>query len=126
MPILIVGIIKYFILKDDANNIIFAKAVAIIVAQIVTFGLIELYEAILGTGGMWIHIISLVMGIVAGQITSMKIMIKTKPSTKLFLIGLSIILIEIAILITFTLNPPKTEYFRDSITGTYGIFKEVS
>jgi hypothetical protein len=125
-PILVVGIIEYFILKDEANNILFAKAIAILVAQIVTFGLIELYEAIFGSWGMWLHIISLILGITAGQLTSIYIMINIKPSTKLYLIGLAIILIEIAIFITFTLNPPRTEYFKDSIDGTYGIFKEIS
>lgn len=35
-------------------------------------------------------------------------------------------IIHIIVFIIFTINPPKYDYFKDSITGEYGIFNTKS
>jgi len=122
-PIVIFSIIEYIFLKDVSSNFWFSKAMAIIVAQIITFGAIEAYEMIFGEGGMGLHLISYLCGICLGQITSMLIMAKTAPIKPLKFIGVSILILEIIFLVIFTFKPLKTDYFRNSVDGTYGIYK---
>ena len=126
-PMLLVGIFNYILLRSEGHNILFATAIAILVAEIVTFGLIELYEVITASHAMWIHIVSLLIGIVVGQLSSYWVMTATKLTQRvpLLVIGVAIILINIVILIAFTIKPPKTEYFKDSESGTYGINREM-
>lgn len=123
-PMLIYGIIEFFFIKSAVNNFWFSKAIAIIIALLITFGVIELYELIAKEESMVVHIISYVAGIVLGQVSGNILMTKTQHNKALFFVGITLILIQIVLLTYFTVKPLKTEYFKNSLDGTYGIYKE--
>jgi hypothetical protein len=52
------------------------------------------------------------------------VMCRTEPSKPLMLIGIVILLIQLILFTVFTFIPPRIEYFRDSITDTYGIHQQ--
>lgn len=124
LPVLITSLIEYPYIKDHVNNYIFSKAVGILAFFATTFGLIELYELLFGEGEMWLHITTFVLGAIVSQIVSYYIMTKSKPSSNLDQYGIIIIIVLLALFIIFTIKPPRTDYFRDSTDGTYGIYRE--
>lgn len=124
LPVLLTSLFEYPYIKDYVNNYIFAKAIGILAFFATTFGIIELYELLIGEGDMWLHIISYIIGAIVSQIVSYYIMTKTKPSKELDQYGIIILIVIFVLFIVFTIKPPKTDYFRDSIDGTYGIYRE--
>lgn len=122
-PILIYALIEYPFIKDYVNNFVFAKAMSILALDIVTFGGTALYEIIIGPSDFKVHIIMYILGIIAAQIVSYLIMTRTEQSPKLNLIGWIVLILHGLLLIAFTFNPPRYDYFKDPFTGTYGIFK---
>lgn len=132
-PIIIYAAIEYFFIKntannyifgkDKVNNFIFAKAISVIVLEVVTFGLILLWNKFFGEGGFLLHIIAFILGAAAAQITSYLIITRTESSEKHWLIGILILALHLLLFVVFTLNPPRIPYFQDGKTGTYGIYE---
>ncbi|MCT4543411.1 MAG: DUF6512 family protein [Vallitalea sp.] len=120
-PALIYSIIEYPFVKDDANNFIFSKAISILTFFLVTFGLIELYELCIGESEFCLHITTFILGAIISQIVSYLLITKTKENRNLRSIGILILSVLFFIFIIFTIKPPKIEYFKDPIDGTYGI-----
>lgn len=123
-PMIIISILEYPFIKDDVNNFIFSTAIGILIFEIVTFGLVELYEVFFGEAELGVHITTYVIGAIVGQIVSYLIMTRTMESKMLLDIGIMILAVQFIIFLVFTFNPPKIEYFKDSLKGTYGIFNE--
>lgn len=120
-PMVIVSVFEYFILKKDISGFIFPLAVGIISFEAVTFGGIELYEAFAGKAHLAVHISTFILGGIMGQGIKYMLMSKFSYSSLLNGIALAIIAVHIAALAIFTFIPPQIEYFRDSITGKYGL-----
>ncbi|SHJ50109.1 hypothetical protein SAMN02745751_02703 [Dethiosulfatibacter aminovorans DSM 17477] len=120
-PMVIVSVFEYFILKQDITGFIFPLAVGIISFEAVTFGGIELYEAVAGKSHLAVHISTFVLGGIVGQAIKSILMTRFSYSNLLNVVALAIIAVHIAALTLFTFIPPQIEYFRDSITGKYGI-----
>lgn len=126
-PMLIYAIIEYKFTKYENDNFLFSKFIGILAAILVCFGLIALFELIFPNAPfktkMIVDIISFIIGIIAGQLTSYFIgcNLGTKFNIKLWYIAAFGITALVIIFIFFTLNPPMLNYFRDSITGKYGI-----
>ncbi|MBF7096987.1 DUF6512 family protein [Alkalibacter mobilis] len=125
-PMLIVGAFEYFILKrhskEEFSNYIFALAGGIVVFESTTFGLIELYEVAAGHSELWVHVSTFFLGGISGYITKYYILKKSKPSKILTELGIIILIIQLIVFAMFTFDPPRIEYFRDSLTQTYGIY----
>lgn len=124
-PILIYGAIEYNFIKYQAQNFLFSRFIAVLVFEIVTFGLIGLLKLLFKdaspTVNMIIHISMYFIGILAGQLAGYFVACKTKENTSLWYIAVFGIAIHAIIFIVFTFNPPMLEYFKDSTTGQYGI-----
>lgn len=126
-PIIIYSIIEYFFVKGETKNFLFSKFISIIIFEIVCFSLTALWHYFFKESPETLNLIvdigSYFIGIVFGQIAGYYIACNTNNKKILFYIGILGILIHIIVFIIFTINPPKYDYFKDSTTGKYGIFK---
>lgn len=120
-PMMIIGSIEYFVLGLRGNNYLFSLAAGAAAFLAVTFGGIELYELALGQAHIFVHVTTFLLGAAAGQFFRYHIMANTRESGARMLLGIIIIGMLLAIFVRFTFNPPRYDYFRDSLTGTYGI-----
>jgi hypothetical protein len=123
-PMLIVSIFEYHFIKDYVANYIFALALGIIVFELITFGLIELYGLFLGHSNLLVHVLTFVLGGVVGQTIRYIVMTQTAQSRFLLVIGLIILTAHLLTFSIFTFNPPRSEYFRDPINDSYGIYHQ--
>ncbi len=120
-PVLIVSLFEYRFIKAYASNYIISLAVGILVFLIITFGSIELYDIFIGYTPLFIHVSTFLLGGIACQMIRYYIILRTKPSKTFFVSGYAILLILFVLFAVFTFLPPKTQYFRDPLTDTYGI-----
>lgn len=93
--------------------------------EIVTFVGIELYEAFIGEPALWVHITLYIVGVIFGIQAGRYAMEHPKASPLLKQLGRLILLLHCVFLILFTIDPPHTEFFRDPISGTYGIYESI-
>ena len=103
-PMLILGVIEYYFVKNIANNYIEAKAIGIFTA--ISFIVISFFTY---TG-------------IIGEWTSYKLMKRKNESTiqtKILAGGILIFLLSCFIIFTYV--TPQVNLFRDFANGTYGI-----
>ncbi|MFA9396762.1 MAG: DUF6512 family protein [Clostridiaceae bacterium] len=125
-PMLIYAAVEYPFVKDEWNNFLFSKFIGIVVAIIVCFGLIALWKLAFPDtsfkSNMIVDISSYILGIIVAQFTSYLLGCNLKePNTTLWYIAIFFLSALVILFIVFTFNPPKIDYFRDSVTGKYGI-----
>ena len=121
-PMLILGIIEYFFVKNISNNYIEAKTIGIFLA--ISFIVIAFftYTGILGVDILILDILIFIISIILGETISYKLMKREKESNNKTKVLAGIILIFLLFsFIICTFNPPKVNLFRDPITKTYGI-----
>ena len=121
-PMLILGIIEYFFVKNISNNYIEAKTIGIFLA--ISFIVIAFftYTGILGVDILILDILIFIISIILGETISYKLMKRENESNNKTKVLASIILIFLLFsFIICTFNPPKVNLFRDPITKTYGI-----
>ena len=126
-PILIYSIVEYAFVKKEANNFLFSKFICIIVFEIICFSITALwnffFKELGATNEMIVDIADYLLGILIGQTVSYIIACISLPNKKLKYIAIIGILFHIIIFIIFTFKPPIQEYFKDTNTGEYGIYK---
>lgn len=124
-PILIYGAIEYKFVKQEAKNFLFSKLIAIVVLEIVCFGLVGLWHMFVKNASFRVNMIvdigAYFIGVLVGQIAGYYVACKTEQNQTLWYIAVFGIAVHIIIFIVFTFNPPLIEYFKDSTTGKYGI-----
>ena len=123
-PMLILGVIEYYFVKNIANNYIEAKAIGIFTA--ISFIVISFftYTGIIGTNFFIIDILIFIISIILGEWTSYKLMKRKNESTiqtKILAGGILIFLLSCFIIFTYV--TPQVNLFRDFTNGTYGITK---
>lgn len=121
-PMLILGIIEYFFVKNISNNYIEAKTIGIFLA--ISFIVIAFftYTGILGVDILILDILIFIISIILGETISYKLMKRENESNNKTKVLAGIILIFLLFsFIICTFNPPKVNLFRDPITKTYGI-----
>jgi len=122
-PLIIFSLIEYRFIKEDANNIIVGKTIAVLLSITIIVLTFYIYTAILETEILLIDIASFIIGVAVGQLVSYKVLkLSVLPKTVtiiswLIFIGLGIIFI------IFTYFPPHLSIFRDGNTGLYGIIE---
>lgn len=121
-PMLILGVIEYYFVKNIANNYIEAKAIGIFTA--ISFIVISFftYTGIIGTNFFIIDILIFIISIILGEWTSYKLMKRKNESTiqtKILAGGILIFLLSCFIIFTYV--TPQVDLFRDFTNGTYGI-----
>lgn len=123
-PMLLFGIIEYFIVRKFVNNYIEAKTIGIFsaIAFIVIF--FYTYTGIIGRNFFIIDILTFVFSIIIGEIIAYKLTIRDNESTNLSkILSLGILLVLIICFIVFTYNPPKLNIFKDP-TQVYNEYKK--
>lgn len=122
-PMLLMGIINYFLLKGHVNNYIEAKAIGIFVAISFIIVFFFTYVGILGTNFFILDILPFILSVSLGEWVSYKLMTREDESNVVIQILSFLILIFLLLcFIIFTYNPPKVNLFKDP-RGTYGIEK---
>jgi hypothetical protein len=121
-PMLILGLIEYYFVKNIANNYIEAKAIGTFTA--ISFIVISFftYTGIIGTNFFIIDILIFIISIILGEWTSYKLMKRKNESTiqtKILAGGILIFLLSCFIIFTYV--TPQVNLFRDFTNGTYGI-----
>lgn len=124
-PLVFFSVIEYFTLKNEANNFLLSKLVAILIAELTILVTFYSYTAILGTEILFVDILSFIVGVILGYIASYRILkIKTAPNWSM-IISLAAIIILGIIFVVFTYLPPEIPLFEDPETGMYGIISNL-
>lgn len=121
-PMLILGLIEYYFVKNIANNYIEAKAIGIFTA--ISFIVISFftYTGIIGTNFFIIDILIFIISIILGEWTSYKLMKRKNESTiQTKILAGGILIFILSCFIIFTYVTPQVNLFRDFTNGTYGI-----
>lgn len=120
-PALLYVIIEYRLIKRETNNFFLAKTVGVYMIPIIITATFYSYTAVTGESIFLIDILSFIVAVVIGQLTSYKLLTYKKLSDKYQKISLTALsLLGIAFII-FTFYPPHLPIFQDPISGDYGI-----
>lgn len=120
-PALLYALIEYRYLRKSATNFFFAKTVGIYLIPITITVLFYSYTAVLGESVFFIDILTFVIAVIVGQLTSYKLLTFRKLPDHLNKISLvALILLGLAFVL-FTFYPLQLPIFRDPVTGEYGI-----
>jgi len=120
-PMCLYAAIEYKFLRGHANNFLTAKAVAVYLIPIITGLFFYAYTAIIGEEILIVDIFIFLVAIIAGQLTSYKLLISARLPKYTNIISLVLIVLLALILMLFTFYPPHLPIFLDGNTGTYGI-----
>lgn len=118
-PMLVIAIIGYFLFGKDVPNYIKGKSVGIIVAVSFITVFFYTYSGIIGENFSIVNIISFVVAIILGEMCAYKIITDGSSSNEelyLRIVGLLLICF-----IVFTYFTPRINFFKDPVTGKYGI-----
>ena len=120
-PMLITGIVDYFIFKNDFQNFICSKTLGIIIAMLFTVIFFYTYTGIIGTNYAVLNIATFVISIILGEYLTYILTLNNFKCNR-YVYTLILISITFAFLI-FSFNPPKINLFKDPISNSYGIQK---
>lgn len=119
-PMTIMAIIVAFVIKKQKNNYWAGQAIGILTAMTFITVFFYTYTGIIGENFAILDIASFIVAILLGEYVTYKIITSEK---KYDMEKISIVLI-IALFLSFlvyTYNPPKIQYFKDPINGSYGV-----
>lgn len=120
-PALLYAIIEYRFLTKRTNNFLLAKTIGIYVVPIVITVTFYSYTAATGESVFWIDILTFIVAVIIGQLSSYKLLTYRKLSAKLEKVSLVALALLALAFIIFTFYPPHLPIFQDPITGEYGI-----
>ena len=120
-PALFYAIIEYRYLKKSTNNFLLAKTVGIYLIPVVITIIFYSYTAIIGEGVLIIDILTFVVAVIIGQLSSYKLLTYKKLPENLEKISLVALVILGLAFVLFTFYPPQLPIFRDPISEEYGI-----
>lgn len=123
-PMLIMGIIGYFIIGKRNKNYWTSQLFGIITAIAFTTISFYTYTGIIGTNFAVINILLFIIAIILGIYVEYKIL-KAEENYNLEKMSIILIIVLLIGFIVYTINPPKIQYFKDPLNGTYGINKEI-
>ena len=113
-PMLILGIIEYFVVKKESNNYIEAKTIGIFTAICFIIVFFYTYTGILGTNFFVIDILTFILSIIIGEYVTYKLMTIENQSTTLSkVLSIGILIFLLLCFIIFTYNQPKVNLFKD-------------
>ena len=113
-PMLILGIIEYFVVKKESNNYIEAKTIGIFTAICFIIVFFYTYTGILGTNFFVIDILTFILSIIIGEYVAYRLMTIENQSTTLSkVLSIGILIFLLLCFIIFTYNQPKVNLFKD-------------
>jgi len=119
-PMCLYAAIEYRFLRGRIYNFLTAKAVAVYIIPIITGLVFYAYTAIIGEEILIVDILIFLVAIVAGQLTSYKVMTSVKLPGYTNVVSLIFIMVLAFVLMLFTFYPPHLPIFLDG-RGFYGI-----
>lgn len=115
-PLVLFSFIEYFFIREKTNNFFLAKALGVLAVQLIIVGIFYTYTMFTNKPFMVIDISSYILGVIICQIISYKILTKTMPHSALNLLGLGFLLLNGALFMYFTFNPPQGILFQEPST----------
>lgn len=112
--------IEYYFINRYASGYFLGKLIGILTMDLIIVIIFYLYKWITKSHSLFIDISAFVLGAIACQVISMKI-IKLKLSNRLNYLGLIGFAVLGSIFVLFTFFTPEFPIFMDSNTKTYGI-----
>lgn len=121
-PMFIMFVIGYFLFGKNTNNYIKGNVTGILFSIAFVTIFFYTYTGIIGRGFGIVNILTFVVSIILGEYISYIIInnSKSEQNSRIYLIVLCIFLVSFLI---FTFYPPQIAYFKDPITGLYGIMQ---
>lgn len=120
-PAVAYAIFEHKFFKKSTNNFFSAKTVGIYLMLIVIAVLFYMYTAILGEDLLIMDILTFVIAIIVGQLSSYKLLVSKELPRKTEKISFLVLIILGLAFVLFTFYPPHLSIFRDPVTGNYGI-----
>lgn len=120
-PMLITGIMGYFIFKNDFPSYICAKTIGIICAMLFTIIFFYTYTGIIGTNYDFLNISTFIIAVILGEYITYILTFNHIDCDKSSSV-ITLILLTSTFLI-FTFNPPKINLFKSPLDNSYGIHK---
>lgn len=125
-PILVWWLIGYLIFcrqeKGMLGKVIVTCAVAEVVSVLFILAFFYTYTGAFAIESLIIDIISLLLGLFFAILLARHFYLRSQTSKMAVLIAVLIMVIMAAAILYFTFLPPELPLFRDSSTGTYGIW----
>lgn len=121
-PAFIWAIIEFFVFGRRTRNFLLAKGTSITLIAFLITGVY--YSSVaLGIETLAIDIGNFVVSIVISQVISYRIMLIQKKYRILNMIGVVLIIVNLASFSLLSYYPPRCPLFKDSVTGGYGIIE---
>jgi hypothetical protein len=113
--------IEYRFIRNKTSNFFWAKGLGILILQGTILVIYYTYTMFTAEPMLVIDILSYILGCSLCQVAGYRVLIKKNYSRIMNVLGLAVLFIHAALLITFTFVPPKLQLFQDPNTLTYGI-----
>lgn len=123
LPTLITTIIGYFIFKDTRFNFLCAKTLGILVTLSFIIIFFYTYTGIIGKDIPILSIGSFFVSIILGEYLAYKIINSNYSCDNS--IAMIVLTLLFVCFVNFTFFPPKIGLFKDPLTNTFGIFKNI-
>jgi hypothetical protein len=120
-PALLYIIVEYWLIRKETNNFFLAKTVGIYMLPIVITAIFYSYTTFTGESIFVIDILSFIVAVIIGQLSSYKLLTYKQLSDKYAKISLAALFLFGSAFIIFTFYPPHIPIFQDPISGDYGI-----
>ena len=125
IPMFIVSIYEYIILKDNRDNFFISLLARILTGIILIISLYYLYTNLFGNNIDSINIAIFYVSALIAQIVWYFIMLNKPISKRINIISFISLVIILMLFIVFTFATPRLGIFKDNRDNTYGIFKYI-
>lgn len=120
-PMLVLGIVEYFFVKDKVNNYIEAKVIGIFATISFVVVVFYTYTGMLGTNFFLFDILIFIASILLGEWIAYQFFWRPEETTTLSKVLSFVILGFLLFSFIFaTYFPPEVNFFKDPTTGEYG------
>ena len=120
-PAFIWAVLEFFIWGRKVKNFLIAKGVSFLLIGVFITGIYYLVVS-LGIENLAVDITNFFISVALAQIISYRLMLVQRHYKILSIIGIVLILLNIAAFSLLSYFPPGCTIFRDPISGGYGIF----
>ena len=119
-PMILMGILGYFVIGRKSNNYWLAQAMGIVTAKVFTIIFFYTYTGIIGTNFAWLNIATFVIAIILGGVVMYKILVSQKYYDAEMVSRIFIIILLLSFIL-YTFNSPQIALFQNPLTGEYGL-----
>lgn len=107
--------------KLPFRKFLVAKVFSLYLLSVMMIGFHYLYTLIAGRNIFWIDIISSLVFVCGAQALSFRLTVTSKDTARFFHEAAMLLMLYFLMFFSFTIFPPKTDLFRDPVSGGYGI-----